>query len=89
MINYLLKVNKANFILSMFKETSMVTEWYYVNTAYSNNPKSWNVKMIAKSICSFDDILTECEAEVARILESLPQEIQDLKKYRSLQATQK
>ena len=75
----LLEMNKSSYIPSMLKNDPFITEWFFTYNVHANNPSTWNVKIIAKAICHFDDIVQKIARTVARTPDQLPQKSWTLK----------
>lgn len=71
----LLEMNKSTYIPSMLKNDPFITEWFFTYNVHANNPSTWNVKIIAKAICHFDDIVQKIARTVARTPDQLPPNI--------------
>ena len=57
MILDLLVVNKADYFPSILKNDPFITECFFMYSIHANNPYKLNVKIIAKAICHFNEIV--------------------------------
>jgi len=81
LIDDIIGLDSSTFLPSLFKDDPMVRHWYFTNTAHARNPKTWNLPILAKAICSFDDILRKSSTMVARDAKTLPEPIKAFHKF--------
>ena len=53
----------------------LIKRWVNTYSALDKNPSKWKLPLLARAICDFDTILTNCRAEFAISQESRPHAI--------------
>ena len=61
-----MEVELHNYLSSILKYAPEVIQWHLTTTSHVNNPRSWSMWTIAKTLCGLDNIISLLSTMVAQ-----------------------
>ena len=81
LIHDILQVDVSEYVPPHLTDDPLIKRWVNTYSALDKNPSKWKLPLLARAICDFDTILTNCRAEFAISQESRPHAIVTFEDY--------